>query len=226
MTQTLREIFDSALELGTSENTTSELVQSIKFRTSLQYDPTPLLSDHPTIRSDFTMSGNEIRETPTRPWLTTHSDVLPLVPTLRTHRTGPCPPDQSDLYQEYLASTTTNRRFPPFRELQTLHTAVSASPSSIENARGLLASFVSVDIVIIFDRHHVFHRFRSLPVCSSTTETLEATFCIRRRHHLHCLLVIRHQSETASCVELFHRSIESSADSNKITNSQVLRRLG
>ena len=61
------------------------------------------------------------------------------------------------------------------------------------------------DFADVSKRRHCDHfrktpRFPLLqisPVCSSTTEALVTTICIRRRHYLHCSLVLRHLSETA-----------------------------
>ena len=52
-------------------------------------------------------------------------------------------------------------------------------------------------MVIFFDRHHVFQRFRFLPFAA--TEALEATslICTRRRHlRLHILAPLKLLSET------------------------------
>ena len=117
------------------------------------------------------------RGTPIQPWLTTRSDVLLLLPTLRTHRTGPCAPDQSDLCQDIWLRVCVKSDFHHLQSqnsaISRCSTAVSASPSNIEHTNGPLAFSVSVVIVIIFDRHHVFHRFRSHPFAPAPLNRLQ-----------------------------------------------------
>ena len=72
--------------------------------------------------------------------------------------------------------------------------------------RVLWPSFVSGVMVIIFDRHHVFHRFRSLPFAPAPLKHLKPLCAFDVS-----ITCTGHLFETArsrfgpSCVELFHR---------------------
>ena len=199
LTRTLREILDWALAPDTQKNMISTQVQLPQFRTCLPCVPAPLRADRPTARIDVDTSNPspyqeklflrlfDMRGTPNQPMQTTHPDVLLHVPTPRTHRRALLARSIGSL-SGYRASRKVKITFSPPSMANSGNSRCStASPSSIEYTKGPLASFVSVDMVIIFDRHHVFHRFRSHPTCPSATEALEATnlICARSRHHLH-----------------------------------------
>ena len=92
-------------------------------------------------------------------------------------------------------------------------TAVRASPSSIEYTKGLQASFVSVVMVIIINRHHVFHRFISRPFAPAPLKRFEATSLVSTRcRHQPALSQTTVQESSvvnfgSSCVELFRTLI-------------------